>query len=208
MTVLRWVLIVPVAIISLMIGSLAGGTIFSLWGLLGQGVADTGSAFAGSFAFVFACGLIAPSHKRTIGLVAASFICILAFGTVILSNFTNIEEFVRLSARERVVSPVAQVLGTLYAIFIGLPFLSAETVLDDLWRETRALGLLVFSFGVLLTIVGFGFALTRYGWLGVETGIGVVLVSVVTWISPFIHLSIRMNYMRRNIRDTIDTSSL
>lgn len=208
MTSLRWFLVIPGAVIALMAGSLAGGMILSLLGLLGQGVADTGSAFAGSLVFVFATCLLAPSHKRVVGLMATLLISILALGTVVLSNFTTIEEFVGLSTRERVVTPVAQVLGALYALFIGLPLLSAGTLLEDLWREIRALGLLVILLGTVLMMVGAGFALAGAGWLGLATGAGVVLLGVLTWISPLIHLSMRMNSMKKNLKDILDAEPL
>lgn len=208
MTFLRWLLVIPGAIIALMAGSLGGGLIFSLFGLLGQGVADTGSAFAGSLAFVFASCLLAPSRKRLVGLIATLLISVLALGTVVLSNFTTIEEFVRLSTRERVVTPVAQLLGALYALFIGLPLLSAGTLLDDLWREIRALGLLVILLGAVLMIVGGGFALAGFGWLGLATGACAVLLGILTWVSPFIHLSMRMNSMKKNLNDILDADSL
>lgn len=208
MIFLRWILVIPGAIVALMVGSLAGGMILSLFGLLGQGSADTGSAFAGPLAFVFACCLLAPSNKRLAGLAAVLLISTLALGTVVLSNFTGIEEFAKLSMRERVVSPVAQVLGALYALFIGLPLLSAGTLLEELWREIRTLGLLVILLGTILMIFGTGFALAGFGWLGFVTGACVVLLGVLTWVSPFIHLSVRVNSMNRNLKDVLDGDSL
>lgn len=196
MSFLRWLLLLPVAIVALMVGSLVGGIGASLFGLLGQTVADTGSAFAGPFSFVFMCCLLAPSRRRTVGLFAVSIIAILALGTVALSNFTTIEEFARLSTSERVLTPIAQVLGALYALFIGLPFLYAGTLLEDLWREIRTLGLLVFLIGVVLAAVGVSFALAGSGWLGFEAGIGVILLGVLTWIFPLIHLSVRLNSIK------------
>jgi len=196
---LRWVLIAPGALAALMVGSLAGGIALSLFGLLGQDFADTGSAFAGPLAFVFACCLIAPTQKHTVGLLAAVLITLLAIGTVVLSNFSTIEEFAKLSARARVVSPTAQVLGALYALFLGLPCLSPGTLLEALWREMRALGLLVMLLGILLAAVGSGFALAGYGWLGFMTGASVVLIGLLTWMFPFIHLYSKVNSIQKNL---------
>jgi hypothetical protein len=204
MYILRWLALLPCAIAALMIGSFAGGMIASLFGIFGQAVADTGSAFAGPLAFVFMCCLLAPTHRRTVGVAAASLIGILALGTVLFSNFTTVEEFARLSTRERVVTPVAQVLGALYALFIGLPFLNAGVLLEDLWREIRTLGLIIIIFGTFMAVIGLGFGVVGYEWLGFNVALGVMLLGVMTWLFPIFHVTIRMKSLESRLRNVID----
>lgn len=193
MRVLRWLLLFPGAILAGIVGSLAGGIVASAFG---QGAADTGSAFVGTFAFVFAACLISPSHRHRIGTVSASLVALLAVGTVMLSTFTTIEEFARLSPRERVVTPVAQILGALYALFIGLPVLAPETTLERLWREVVALGSLVAMLGLLLAVVGAGAGVAGLGWLGFRVGLSVVLLGAITWVFPFVQVTFRARKAR------------
>lgn len=193
MRVLRWLLLAPGAILAGIVGSLAGGIAASVFG---QAAADTGSAFVGTFAFVFAACLISPSRRQRIGLVSASLVALLALGTVILSTITTVEEFSRLSPRERVVTPVAQILGAIYALFIGLPVLTPGTTLEGLWREVVSLGSVVAMLGVLLAIVGAGAGVAGLGWLGLKVGLSVVLLGGITWVFPFMQMSFRARRAR------------
>jgi hypothetical protein len=111
----RWVLVLPVAIVAGVAGSLTGGLVAMVFG---QAAMDTASAFVGPAAFVFVAGLVAPSHRNKVGFAAAFLVAILALGTVVLSTFTDIEEFTRLSVRARTLTPVAQCLGALCALLI------------------------------------------------------------------------------------------
>jgi hypothetical protein len=182
MPIARWVLVLPGAIAALMIASLAGGMVASIFG---QAAADTGSAFTGTFAFTFAACMISPAHRKKVGLVSAAVVIVLAIGTVILSSFTTLEEFSNLSTRERIVTPVAQILGALYALFISLPVLTPGATLERLWREIVALGSVVVMLGLLLVVVGVAAGLAGLGWLGFEVGLSVVLLGAVTWVLPF-----------------------
>lgn len=151
MRFVRWILIVPVALAAGVAGSLAGGFVASPFG---QAAADTASAFVGPFAFVFAAGLVAPSARQRVGMAATAIIAILALGTFVLSTFSSVEEFSQLSERARILTPVAQFLGAIYALFIFPPFVTAGSTLERLWREILSLGILVAMFGAALAIVG------------------------------------------------------
>lgn len=188
MRALRWLLLLPGAILALMIGSLTGGIIA---GTFGQAAADTGSAFAGPFAFVFAACWIAPAYRRTVGLAAASVMATLAVGTVILSSFTTIPEFATLSARDKLVTPVAQILGALYALFICLPALTAGTTQESILREIIALAVVVIMLGALIAIIGLAAGLVGFGWLGLKVGMGVLLLGLATWMFPFGYIAAR-----------------
>lgn len=119
MQILRWILLMPGALVAGMFGSLAGGASVASFG---QIAADIGSAFGGPFAFVFAAGLIAPSRRRAVVILSFAVVAVLALGTVALSTFTTIEEFSRLPWEQRFVAPVAQVGGALAAFFSSFPF--------------------------------------------------------------------------------------
>ena len=167
----------------LVIGSLAGRMIA---GVFGQSAADTGSAFAGCFAFVFAACAIAPAHRTRVGLVSVALIALLALGTFVLSNFTTLEAFSSLSRSARVITPVAQILGALYASFICLPLLSPTATTDTFWREIVGLGSVVVMLGLLVGLIGAGAGFAGFGWLGFRVGVSVLVLGVTTWLLPFI----------------------
>lgn len=198
MRTLRWLLVLPGAIAALVIGSLAGGIVGSVFG---QAAADTGSAFAAMFAFVFAACMISPAHRRRVGPVSAAVVVLLALGTVILSNFTTLEEFSSLSTRERFVTPVAQILGALYALFISLPVLTPGTTLERLWREIVALGSVVGTLGVLIALFGAGAGLAGLGWLGFKVGLSVMVLGAATWLLPFVLATARARKARTLLQE-------
>jgi len=173
-----------------MIGSLGGGILATL---LGQSAVNTSSAFFGSFAFVCAAGVIAPSHRSKVTLVAASLVSFLALLGFALSVFTTVEEFAALTTREKALIPVAQLLGSLYALFILPPLVTQGTTLERLWRELISLGTVVGMFGALVALIGLVLGLLGRGWVGLSVGIGVLFLGVLTWLFPFAHLSLRVN---------------
>ena len=193
MPLLRWIFLLPGAIVAGIAGSLAGGIAASFFG---QAAADTGSAFAGPFAFVFAACVISPSHRRAVGIFSVALVAVLASGTFVLSTFTTIEEFSRLAPRERVVTPVAQSLGALYALFISLPIVTPGATVERLWREIVALGTVVVVLGGALMVVGAGVALFGRGWLGFAVGFAVAFLGAMTWAFPFVQMTRRANKAR------------
>jgi hypothetical protein len=120
-----------------------------------------------------------------VALVASLLISLLALGTVLLSTFTEIQEFSTLSARERFVSPVAQCLGALYASFISLPMLAGARG-QRLGREIVALGSIVFMLGVLISLICAAAGVLGAGWFGLKIALTVLLIGAVTWIVPFL----------------------
>jgi MFS family permease len=185
---MRWILLLPVALLAGIAGSLVGGIVASPFG---QAAADTGSALVGPFAFVFAAGLVAPSRRQEVSIVAAALVAILALGTFLLSTLTSVEEFAALPQRARILSPIAQFLGALYAPFIFAPFVTGAT-LGTLWREVFSLGTLTAMFGVSLAVAGLVVGLVGYGWFVLAVGGGVVGLAVVTWLFPIIHPLLRL----------------
>ena len=186
---LRWILVLPGAILLGMAGSLAGGIVASVFG---QAAMDTSSAFFGSFAGVCGAVVIAPSNRGKVQLVAACVVALLALGSFALGVFTTAEEFASLSAREKILTPVAQFLGALYAFFIVPSLLTPGAPLEGLWRDVLGLGICVGMFGAIIALVGLVIGLFGHGWIGLWIGLGVLLLSALTWLFPFVHLGLRV----------------
>lgn len=189
MRLLRWVVLLPAALLAGMAASLAGGFLVIPFG---QAAIDTASAFAGPFAFVCAAGLIAPARRRDVGVVTASLVAVLALGTFVLSTFTSVEEFSQLSERARILTPTAQLLGALYALFVFRPFVTPEATLEDLHRELLALAGVAAILGGALSVIGLVVGFVGRGWFVLGVGIGVLALAVVTWLFPFLHISLRV----------------
>jgi hypothetical protein len=130
-------------------------------------------------------------------MAATAIIAILALGTFVLSTFSSVEEFSQLSERARILTPVAQFLGAIYALFIFPPFVTAGSTLERLWREILSLGILVAMFGAALAIVGLVVRLASHGWFVLEVGFGVLLLGAVTWVFPFVQASVRVAKLQR-----------
>ena len=194
MRLVRWVLIFPVAFLANMVGSFAGALIGIMFG---QAATDTTGAFVGSFAFVFAAGLIAPSYRRKVGIAATLLVTLPALGTFLLSTFTSIEEFSQLSQRERVLTPVAHFLGAFYALFIFPPVVTSGTTLEQLWLEIISLGVLVAIFGAALGVTGLVVGLIGHGWLVLGVGLGVLSLGAITWLFPYMCVTLRMKKFRQ-----------
>jgi hypothetical protein len=190
MQVVRWVLLLPFAVLLGMLGSLGGGIVASVFG---QAAVDTSGAFFGTLAFVCAAGAIAPSHRGKVTLGAASLVAILACLSFALAVFTRLEPLADLSTREKVLTPVAQLLGGLYGLAVLPSLLTEGSTLDRLWRELVTLGTLVGVFGALVAVIGFVTGLLTGVWIGLAIGGGVLLLGVLTLLFPFVHLSLRVS---------------
>jgi hypothetical protein len=173
-----------------MIGSLVGGIAATFFG---QAAIDTAGAFFGCFAFVCGAGVIAPSYRGKVIRGATSLIALLALFGFVVSVFMPGESLPLLSARAKILTPVAQLLGALYALFILPLLVTANVTLDRVWREILALGVIVVWYGALVGIVGFVAGLFGYAWNGLWVGLSVLLVGVLTWLFPWIHRGTRMN---------------
>ena len=87
---------VPGAVLSLMAGSVVGGLIFSIFG---QAAVDTAGPFVGTFAFVGAAAVIAPSSRSKVALAGVGLVALVAVVSFVLAEFTTAEPFVVLSPR-------------------------------------------------------------------------------------------------------------
>lgn len=189
MRLVRWILILPGAVLAGMIGSLGGGILAIPFG---QFAMDTSSAFFGTLAFVCAAGVIAPARRSKTALIAASFVSLLALFRFTLSIFTTVQPFAGLSTGEKILIPIAQLLGSLYAVFIVPPLVAKGSTLEDLWREIVALGTTVVMFGALVIVLGLVFGLLGRGWIGFRIGFGVLGLGALTWCFPFVHVRLRL----------------
>lgn len=199
MRVLRWVIVVPVAVFAGMLGSLAGGIAFTIFG--SQSLVDAGSAFLGSFTLAFIAGLVAPSKRSKTTLAFAGVIVFLAILSFVLSVATDIEEFADRPTLDKILIPVAQILGALFAIFLLPPIVVPGATLEDLWREITALGSSVLVLGVLISLVGLLVGLLGTTWVGFTTGLGVIALGAATWVSPLVHLFSRLRKVGKALRD-------
>lgn len=209
MRLVRWILILPGAVLVGMIGSLVGGIVATPFG---QSAMDTSSAFFGTFAFVCASGVIAPSRRSKVTLVVASLFGLLALLRFSLSVFSTVEEYAGLPTTEKVLIPIAQVLGSLYASFILPPFVTQGSTLERLWREIIALGTVVGTFGALIALIGLILGLLGREWFGLSAGIGVLFLGVLTWLFPFVHVTLRVKraktMMKQHIEEIVDRNSV
>ena len=194
-------ILVPVAVLSGMLGSFAGGIAISVLG--SQSLTDAGSAFLGSFSLAFTAGLIAPSKRGKTTIVVAGVIILLAILSFVLSVGTNIEEFADRPTLDRILIPVAQILGALFAIFLLPPMVVPGATLEDLWREISVLGSIVVLLGILISLVGLLVGLLGTTWVGFTTGLGVIVVGAATWLFPLVHLFSRIRKVEKAFRDEL-----
>ena len=195
MRVFRWLMVIPGALVVGMVASLAGGIVLSIFG--NQSLTDAGSAFFGPFAAAFAGGLIAPTKRTKTTVVLASVIVFLALLSFVLSVATNLEGFADRPPLDKVLVPVSQILGVLYAVFLLPPTVTRGATLEQLWKEVIALGVTVVLLGVVISAAGVLVGLFAETWTGLTTGLGVFVLGAVTWSFPFFHLSFRARRIRR-----------
>ena len=86
----------------------------------------------------------------------------------------------------KVLIPLAQILGGIYAIFWLQQLLASK--LDYLLRKMRELVWSVASLGALVTIVGLVVGLVNQRWLGLAVGLGILALAFVTWLWQRINL--------------------
>ena len=201
MRVVRWILVLPWAVLLGMLGSLIGGIVATPFG---QSAMDTSSALFGTFAFVFAAGVMAPSQRRKVAFVAFSIVCFLALLSLVLSMFTTIEEFAARPATEKVLIPIAQLLGCLYGWNIVSALVTEGSTLEYLWREITGLGATVCFLGLLIIVIGIVFGLFGFGWIGITSGVGVFGLGVLTCLFPIFHLKLRVRKMEQHMQEILD----
>lgn len=199
MKTLRWLIMVPLAILAMMLGSLLGGVALSVFG--NQTAVDTGSAFLGSFALVFAAGLIAPAKRVKTTLVFAGLIALLAIIRLSVSVATEGNVLADQSPLQKILIPVSRILGGLYAAFLLPPLVTPGTLLEQLWKEISALGMIVIFFGIVISLGGLLARVFAGTWAGAATGLGVIALGVATWLFPIAHLLLRMRRLPAAMND-------
>jgi hypothetical protein len=131
-------------------------------------------------AAVLAAGLIAPAQRTVVTIVLASIVSLLAVTAFVLSEFTSLEPYSKMTDSLKVLIPVAQILGGIYAIFWLQQLLASK--LDYLLRKMRQLVLCVASLGLLITFVGLVIGIVSRHWVGFGIGLGIVSLALVTWL--------------------------
>jgi len=102
---------IPVATLSMMVGSLIGGIVLGIFG--NQLAMDTASAFLGIFAFLFTAGLIAPTKRRGTTLIFLIIISVLGLIQITVSLVTGFELMNDITPLRQILIPLAQLLGAL-----------------------------------------------------------------------------------------------
>jgi len=197
-TILRWIVVVPLVLLAGMSGSLLGGIALSVFG--NQVAIDAGSAFWGCFALVFAAGLIAPTKRDKTTLVFAGLIALLAIISLVLSVATSLEGVADRSPLQKILIPVCQILGGLYAAFLLPP---PGTSLDLRWQLINVLGMVVICFGIVISLGGFVVRVFAGSWAGVATGLGVIALGAATWLFPFAHVLLRMMILEAALKNNL-----
>ena len=208
MKILRWIVMAPLAFLAMMLGSLLGGIALSVFG--NQVAVDAGSPFLGCFALVFVAGLIAPTKRDKTMLVFAGLIALLALISIVLSVATSFEGFADRPPLQKILIPVSQILGGLYAAFLLPPLVTPGTLLEQLWKEINALGMVVILFGIVISMGGLVVRVFAGSWAGTATGLGVIALGVATWLFPFAHILLRMRRLpaaKNNLMSQKDNSS-
>jgi len=173
----------PGAVLASLIGGLLG---YYAGGVFGGTAAQTVATFFGSLAFILAAGIIAPRHRAVVAIIIASLVSVLAVTEFALSESTSLEPYVNMPAALKVLIPVAQILGGIYAVFWLQQMLASR--LEVLLRKMRQLVLSVGALGLLLMIVGLVNVLVNHHWLVFGVGLGVLGLAFLTWLFQKINL--------------------
>jgi hypothetical protein len=183
MKIFRWVLFLPGAVVASLIGAFMGyyaGAVFA------DTAAQTSAAFFGALAFAMAAGLIAPTHRTVVTIVIASFVSLIALMAFALSEFTELEPYAKMPETLKVVIPLAQILGGIYAIFWLQQLLASK--LDYLLLKMRQLVWSVVLLGILVTIIGLVVVIAYQRWIGFYAGLGIIGLAFITWLFQRINL--------------------
>jgi len=187
---LRWLIMVPLAILAMMLGSLFGGIVLSVFG--NQTAIDSSSAFFSCFALVFIAGFIAPAKRSNTTLLFAGLVTLLALVSLVVSVATSIEGFADQPTLHKILIPVSQILGALYAAFLLPPLVTPGILLEKLWKEINVLGITVIFLGIVISLGGLMARVFAGTWAGAATGLGVFVLGLLTWAFPFAHVFLRM----------------
>jgi hypothetical protein len=183
MKILRWILFLPGSFVASLIGAFLG---YYAGAVFGDAAAQTSAAFFGSLAAILTAGYIAPTHHTVVTIVLTSIVSLVALTAFTLSEFTTLEPYSKMPDVLKVLIPLAQILGGVYAIFWLQQLLASK--LDYLLRKMRELVWCVASLGVLVTIVGLVVGLVNQRWLGLAVGLGILALAFVTWLLQKINL--------------------
>ena len=181
---------VPLVLLAMMLGSLIGGIVLTVFG--NQTAVDAGSAFLGNFALVFTSGLIAPQKRVKTTFVFEGLVILIAIISLVLSVAANVEGLSDRTPYQKILIPVSQVLGGLYAVFLLPPLIIPGTLLEQLWKEIMSLGVIIILLGIVISLCGLLARVFAGTWAGTVTGLGVITLGIATWLFPFVHLSLRM----------------
>ena len=205
MKILRWIVMAPLAFLAMMLGSFLGGIALSVFG--NQTAVDSGSAFFGCFALVFIAGLIAPAKRGNTMLIFAGLVTLLALVSLVVSIATSLEGFADRPPLQKVLVPVSQILGGLYAAFLLPPLVTPGTLLEQLWKEINSLGMVVILLGIVISLGGLVARVLAGTWVGAATGLGVIALGVATWLFSFAHVFLRIRRLPATMNSSMSQNN-
>jgi hypothetical protein len=191
MSIFRWLLFLPLALLIAIVGNLLFGLVLIRVGFQNQTLLNGVSAFLFSFLLVFFAGVFAPSKRAMVAMTLCGIFALLAILSFILA-ILGVGVFTERVMPDRISIPVLQILGALYAAFLVPALTIRGTTLERLWREIIALGTVVTIFGGVLSIAGLIMGIITRTWTTLAVGTVVLGIGIVTWLFPYIHLFLRV----------------
>src|SRR4051812_18399081 len=185
MKILRWILFLPGSFLASLMGAFLG---YYAGAFFGDIPAQTSAAFFGSLAAIMIAGYIAPTHRTVVTIVLTSIVSFVALAAFTLSAFTTLEPYSKMPDALKVLIPLAQILGGIYASFWLQQLLASK--LNHMLRKMRELVWCVACLGVLVSIAGVVVGLANQKWLGLIIGFGILALAFITWLLQKLNLFI------------------
>ncbi len=184
MKIVRWILFLPVAVVSAIVGSV----LFQLVASLSGNQAFVGAVDTAVFGFVcvFVAGLVAPSHRHRVRFVLATLLVGLCSLGSVLTAF-GVQPFVRESLPQKVLECAAQAAGVICALYVmRRNSTSAEKGVSMSVQSRRPSGILVGLFAVMMIGVQFGGLALHFWTIVLALRASGVLAGFITFTLPIV----------------------
>lgn len=196
--VLGWLLFLPLAFGIQAIISLLFGFFFIGIGLKNQLFLDGVNSFVGNFVFILSVGYLSPSNK----IKTTEIIFWISLSLSILSLLLGILNVYSIVGMEtpNAILPILQILGSLYAVTLVPIFITKGASLDNLLGKIAGLGGMTTGVGVVISILGLIIGYLIKNWTTLFVGSVIFSIGVITWIIPYLWLTIVFNIAKRKIK--------
>lgn len=186
MTILRWVLFMPLAFAVQAIVVLVLGLVFSFVGINNQIFSDSLSAFVGSFLLVFLAGYFAPAKRIKTSEVV--FLVIVSLDILnLIANLFGLYSYVGLDTPNKLI-PVLGILASLYAVTIFPSFAIQESTIDRLMGRIAGLGGITIGIGITTLVLGIIVKIITTNKETIFIASVVLVIGIITWAYPFVRL--------------------